>query len=126
MDRTYDGGLTRLKDGKFARITKNQGLSSDGVFCILEDDCGWLWMKFSNQGIYRVKQDGADVADGRSPFLTSIVYMKDGLLNVEETAGGSPPASAREMVRLVPDRPGHRHRKPGNRQHQSVAAARTD
>ena len=29
---SYDGGLTRFKDGKFTRITMKEGLSSNGVF----------------------------------------------------------------------------------------------
>ena len=61
------------------------------MFCILEDDRGWLWMN-SNQGIYRVrKQDVHDVADGKVPSLTSIAYTRqDGLLSAEGNGGRQP------------------------------------
>ena len=67
------------------------GLSSDGVFAILEDDRGWFWMS-SNQGIYRVrKQELNDVLDGKIPSVTSIAYNKqDGLLTVEANGGRQP------------------------------------
>ena len=69
----------------------NDGLSSNGVFCILEDDRGWFWMN-SNQGIYRVsKQELNDFADGKIKSLTSIAYNKqDGLLNIEGNGGRQP------------------------------------
>jgi signal transduction histidine kinase len=88
---TYDSGLTRLKDGHYSAIASGNGLFSDGVFCILEDDDGWFWMS-SNQGIYRVRKDELNaVADGRSASVTSISYgPEDGLRNVEANGGRQP------------------------------------
>lgn len=88
---SYDGGLSRYKDGKFTRYGTKDGLHSSGVFCILEDSRGWFWMN-SNQGIYRVrKQELNDFADGKTKFLTSIAYGKqDGLLNIEGNGGRQP------------------------------------
>jgi signal transduction histidine kinase/ligand-binding sensor domain-containing protein len=87
---TYDSGITRFKDGKFASVTSRQGLFSDGVFCILEDD-GWFWMN-SNQGIHRTpRQDLNDVADSRASTVASIAYgPEDGLTNVEGNGGKQP------------------------------------
>ena len=42
------------QNNQIANINSANGLFSDGVFCILEDDDGWFWMN-SNQGIYRVQ-----------------------------------------------------------------------
>ncbi|MBS1796605.1 MAG: hypothetical protein JSS81_22420 [Acidobacteria bacterium] len=92
---TYDSGLSRLKDGKLSSFRIENGMFSNNVFCILEDDNGWLWMN-SNQGIYRVsKQNLNDFADGRTNYLTSIAYTKkDGLLSSEGN-GGKQPAGIR-------------------------------
>ena len=88
---TYDSGITRFKDGKFSTITKAQGLFSDGVFCILEDDDGWFWMN-SNQGIHRSRRsDLNDVADGKISIVNSASYgPEDGLRNVEGNGGKQP------------------------------------
>ena len=92
---TYDSGLIRFKNGEFRAIAKKDGMFSDGVFCILEDDSGWLWMN-SNQGIYRTrKQDVNDFADGKITTVASAGYgPEDGLLNVEGN-GGKQPAGLR-------------------------------
>src|SRR5262249_29105505 len=61
---TYDGGLGRYKDGRFSRFTTREGLYDNGVFQILEDHRGYLWMS-GNRGIQRVaKRDLNAVADG--------------------------------------------------------------
>ena len=88
---TYDSGLGRFKDGRFTRYTTKDGLFDNGVFQILEDDCGWLWMS-CNRGIYRVrKQELNDFADGKIKTITSIAYGKsDGMDNVECNGGRWP------------------------------------
>lgn len=88
---SYEGGITRVKDGRLNRITMNDGLFSNGVFCFLEDDHGWIWMN-SNQGIFRVRrQELNDFADGKSKSVTSIAYgRQDGLLSVEGNGGRQP------------------------------------
>lgn len=86
----YDNGLTRYKNESFAKITRRDGLFSEGVFCILEDD-GWFWMN-SNQGIFRVRrQELNDFADGKIESVTSVSYgPEDGLYNVEGNGGKQP------------------------------------
>lgn len=92
---TYDGGLSRFKDGKFVNYTTGDGLFSDGVFAILPDDRGNFWMS-SNQGIHRVsKQELNDFADGRIKKVNGVGYGKrDGMLNAE-CNGGRQPAGAK-------------------------------
>ncbi|HEY8460316.1 MAG TPA: ATP-binding protein, partial [Blastocatellia bacterium] len=92
---SYDGGLTRFKDGRFTRYTTKEGLFNDGVFQILEDSRGNLWMS-CNRGIYRVsKHELNEFADGRRSSITSIAYGRsDGMLN-PECNGGRWPAGVR-------------------------------
>jgi signal transduction histidine kinase/streptogramin lyase len=88
---TYDNGLGRLKDGQLTRYTVNDGLFNSGVFQILEDARGNLWMS-SNRGIYRVsKQDLNEFAANKRKTITSVAYGTiDGLLNAECNGGLSP------------------------------------
>lgn len=88
---SYDGGLTRLKDSRFTRYTSGDGLFNDGVFQILEDERGNLWMS-CNRGIYRVaKRQLNDFAENKIPRIESIAYGKaDGLLETECNGGQQP------------------------------------
>ena len=88
---TYDSGLFRYKNGTVTKINSANGLFSDGVFCILEDDNGWFWMN-SNQGIHRVRRDELNqFADGQIARVNSVSYgPDDGLLNVEGNGGKQP------------------------------------
>ncbi len=92
---TDDGGLTRVKGGRFTRYTTAEGLFSNGVFKILEDDAGNFWMS-SNRGIFRVsRRQLEDFAEGRVGSVTSFPYGKeDGLTNTE-CNGGKQPAGVR-------------------------------
>ena len=88
---TYDTGLARLEGETFTRYTEKDGLFNNGVFQILEDDQGFLWLS-SHLGIYRVKkQDLNDFSAGRISLLTSSHFGKgDGLLSVECSSQGQP------------------------------------
>ncbi len=88
---TYDTGLARLDGGIFTHYTQKDGLFSNGVFQILEDEKGFLWLS-CQLGIYRVKkQDLNDFAAGRISFFTSANFGKtDGLLSVECSSQGQP------------------------------------
>ncbi len=88
---TYDGGLSRFKDGVFTNYTTENGLFSNGVFQILPDERGNFWMS-SNQGIYRLaRQQLNDFADGKITRIVSSIFGKsDGMLNTECNGGRSP------------------------------------
>lgn len=90
---TYDSGLSRFKDGKFVNFTTANGMFSNGVFAILEDNRSNFWMS-SNQGIYRVsRQELNDFADGKISKITSTAFGKqDGMLNAEGNGGRQPAA----------------------------------
>ncbi|MBV9480532.1 MAG: hypothetical protein JO249_07250 [Acidobacteria bacterium] len=88
---TYDTGLARLDGEMFTHYTQKNGLFSNGVFQILEDEKGFLWLS-CYLGIFRIKkQDLNDFAAGRISFLTSAHFGKaDGLLSVECSRRGQP------------------------------------
>lgn len=92
---TYDGGVGRLKDGRFTRYTVREGLFNDGAFQILEDSQGYLWMS-SNRGIYRVsKRELNELAMGKRASVNSIAYTKSEGLRNAECNGGLWPAGIR-------------------------------
>ena len=51
----YDTGLARLDHERLTRYTEKDRLFNNGVFQILEDDQGFLWLS-CHLGIYRIKK----------------------------------------------------------------------
>jgi signal transduction histidine kinase/ligand-binding sensor domain-containing protein len=88
---TYDSGLIRLTGERITRFTTQNGLFDNGVFQIIEDQSGFLWMT-SNRGIYRVKKHELDdVAAGLRTIVHSVAYGKeDGMLSPGCNGGLSP------------------------------------
>ncbi len=77
-------GLFRWKDGRFVRLSREQGLFDDVIFQILPDGRGNLWMT-CNKGIFRVsRQELEAVADGRLKRVTSHAYGKEDGMRAEE------------------------------------------
>jgi signal transduction histidine kinase/ligand-binding sensor domain-containing protein len=67
-------GIGRLKDGKFFRITSEQGLYDDYVSQMVADGDGWLWCA-GNRGMFRVSLAQLnDIAEGRTRAVRSIAY----------------------------------------------------
>jgi ligand-binding sensor domain-containing protein/signal transduction histidine kinase len=79
---TRGAGLGRLKAGKLDTFTSQQGLYSDSILAILEDDQDRLWLN-SNKGIFRVSRRELEaVASGACPSFNSISYAKaDGIIS---------------------------------------------
>jgi signal transduction histidine kinase len=92
---TYDGGLYRLREEaagwKLTRYTTREGLFSNEVKQILEDDQGFFWTG-SSRGIYRLrKQELNDFADGRIAAVTATHFGRaDGLANLDISSGFQP------------------------------------
>ncbi len=79
---TLGRGLVRFRDGRFTSYTRREGMFSDNVGSILEDDHGRLWMG-SEHGIFRVDlADFAEVDAHTLPRVRSVAYGKtDGMVN---------------------------------------------
>jgi signal transduction histidine kinase len=92
---SYDGGLYRLRledaGWRLTAYTTRDGLYSNQVQQILEDDLGFLWMG-CGRGIYRVrKQELNDFANGLVSMITSTHFGKaDGLTNLDISGGFQP------------------------------------
>jgi ligand-binding sensor domain-containing protein/signal transduction histidine kinase len=87
----YGEGLFRIKDGAVAGITPKQGLFDYTMYSFTEDGLGYIWMS-SNRGVSRInKKELEDVADGKKPKLTSVVYgTADGMESRECNGTGLP------------------------------------
>jgi len=81
---TRGSGLYRYKGGKFISYTTRQGLFSDEVYEILEDDEGYFWMS-CRKGIFRVRRKHLDDLDrGAINSIPCIVFGRaDGLPSVQ-------------------------------------------
>ena len=81
---TDRGGLNRLKAGHFAACTTRQGLFSDEIYEMVEDDFGFFWMS-CRKGIFRVaRQQLEELFDRRRETVDCVVFGKaDGLLTVQ-------------------------------------------
>jgi ligand-binding sensor domain-containing protein len=73
-------GLGRFHQGQLRMITTRQGLPSDAVEQILEDDDGHLWLG-TWAGIVRVSRDELDAcAEGRQSFVKPLTLgLEDGM-----------------------------------------------
>ncbi|MGE0104748.1 MAG: two-component regulator propeller domain-containing protein [Blastocatellales bacterium] len=86
---TFDGGLSRIKDGRIFTFTREQGLFCKGAFTILNDDHDNFWMS-CNWGIYRIKKSLLrDFADGRVKSIISIPYGREDGMSITECNGGA-------------------------------------
>ena len=79
---TKGNGLLEFKDGIVHRFTSAQGLFSDAIYSILEDNNHHLWLN-SSRGIFRVNKTQLQaIAAGSRSTVTSITYGKaDGILS---------------------------------------------
>jgi signal transduction histidine kinase/ligand-binding sensor domain-containing protein len=92
---TSGAGLCRYKAGRFATISRAQGLPHGHICTILEDGLGFLWLT-SRGGIFRL--DKAEVercADGLIQEVSSVAYgLGDGMPTLT-CSGGLQPAGCK-------------------------------
>jgi ligand-binding sensor domain-containing protein/signal transduction histidine kinase len=81
---TRGGGLHHYKDGKFATYTTKQGLFSDEIYEIVEDDHGYFWMT-CRKGIFRVNKNHLEKFDpqSKSPIPCTSFGRADGLPSIQ-------------------------------------------
>lgn len=88
---TLGGGLLRFEGGKFTRFTIRDGLPSEHVSQILEDERGQLWLG-TRRGIARVDRAALnEFARGTRSTVPFFTYGKsDGLPTLECSEGSQP------------------------------------
>ncbi|MGH2651583.1 MAG: two-component regulator propeller domain-containing protein, partial [Actinomycetota bacterium] len=89
---SYGGGLLRRSDRRFTRFTARDGLPSDNLYQVLEDDHGFLWVS-SNHGVFRIAKAQLDErASGRTERLEIATFGTADGMRSEECNGGQQPA----------------------------------
>jgi ligand-binding sensor domain-containing protein/signal transduction histidine kinase len=90
---TSDHGLARFQNEKWIHFSTANGLASDSISYIIEDDGGDLWVG-SNMGLTRIaKKSLEDFADGKINSISCRTYGKTDGLPTRECSGGSQPAA---------------------------------
>ena len=90
---TEDGGICRIRhwadNPEIHCLSTRQGLWSNGVHQMLDDDQGRLWMS-SNDGIFYAPMASLNaVADGTDDWLLGMAFdERDGMANREANGGG--------------------------------------
>jgi ligand-binding sensor domain-containing protein/signal transduction histidine kinase len=89
-----NGGLGRLRNGRFERIGIEQGLHDAYICAMAADNEGAMWFA-GDHGIFQVRQRELEaVAEGRANRLLSIVYGRDeGLPSLQASYGNGPNAA---------------------------------
>ena len=81
---TNGGGLTRYRDGTFARVTRADGLPSDVIRSLYQDADGWLWVGTEGRGLARLDPRAWGGASGAAPNADHRIVRigtKDGLFD---------------------------------------------
>ena len=92
---TSGHGLARLENGRWARYASTNGLASDSIGYITEDDAGYLWIG-CNAGLMRIsKKSLDDFAAGTANVISCRTYGKADGLPTRECSAGSQPATCR-------------------------------
>ena len=95
---TKGDGLLMLRDGVVKSFTRKDGLFSDAIYSILEDDQTNLWLN-SSRGIFRLnKRQVESVAEGSESGVTSITYGKaDGILASGQYRDVTQPSACKDL-----------------------------
>ena len=86
-----DGGLSRLKDGRIATLTKRNGLPCDTVYWSIEGDAQSLWL-YMPCGLVRVARSELDawIANPRHTIEPAVFDSSDGVRTFATPIGYSP------------------------------------
>jgi signal transduction histidine kinase/ligand-binding sensor domain-containing protein len=93
---TYEHGLHRYRGGRFVPVTTREGLHHDGVWAMVDDGLGFVWMS-SDGGVFRVARtrlhDVADAVEAGVPVtdpLEPLVFTESEGMPSRESNRASP------------------------------------
>ena len=86
---TGGGGIVRYAHGHAAKLSTQEGLSSDLVDCLYRDRNGTLWAGTHAGGVNRIREQAFHMldADGRAEDAAAVLEARDGSLWVGTTNG---------------------------------------
>ncbi len=92
---TFGHGLARLQHGRWTRYSTRDGLASNSIGYIIEDDAGNLWIG-SNAGLMRIgKKSLKDYVPGTTNSISCRTYGEADGLPTRECSIGAQPAAIR-------------------------------
>jgi len=92
---TSGHGLARFNKGKWNRYSTDNGLASNSIDYIIEDDEGCLWIG-SNAGLMRIQKSSLnDFVPGTASVIACRTYVETDGLPTRECSAGSQPAACR-------------------------------
>src|SRR5208282_3035901 len=92
---TFGHGLARFHNGKWMRYSTRDGLASNSIGYIIEDNAGNLWIG-SNAGLMRIKKSSLnDYAPGTTNSISCRTYGEADGLPTRECSIGAQPAAIR-------------------------------
>jgi signal transduction histidine kinase len=96
-----EGGLSRVKDGRVATLTHNNGLPCDSVGQVVEDDAHAFWLDTAC-GLVRIARPELDawVTDRKRMVQTTVFDAADGVSSHSITTGYSPGVAKSQDGRL--------------------------
>jgi signal transduction histidine kinase/DNA-binding response OmpR family regulator/sugar lactone lactonase YvrE len=88
---TVGRGVVRLRGSQADAFSTETGLYDDGIWSIVDDRRGHLWMS-ADRGVFRVARSDFDaVASGARERLTPVAYgVSDGMRTAEANGAGKP------------------------------------
>jgi len=86
-----EGGLSRVKNGRVATLTSQNGLPCDTAFWMMQDDADSFWL-YMACGVVRVAKTEMDawVADPKRTIRTTVFDSSDGVRSRALTTGYTP------------------------------------
>lgn len=104
---TYAHGLHRYRDGRFTALTRQDGMHHDGIWCMLADDSGGVWMS-SDGGLARLElakmhqsADAIESGAAQVPRLHPLVFTESEGMPTRESNRGSPSCWKLDDGRMV-------------------------
>jgi signal transduction histidine kinase/ligand-binding sensor domain-containing protein len=88
---TYGNGIRIKVKDKYVKLTSRDGLYSDIISAIVEDNKGYFWFT-TNTGLFRINEEDINrFVDGTAKSVTSISFgIDEGLANIEFNGGCQP------------------------------------